>query len=54
MGKHVEAIDLLLKGSKVQKELTALKKLVERYRFKEALKAVGKLAEALNHITQGE
>jgi HPt (histidine-containing phosphotransfer) domain-containing protein len=50
-GKQVDALDELLKSCPVQKELAEVKKLVGRYRFKEALKAIDKLEEAVNNIT---
>jgi CheY-like chemotaxis protein len=48
-GKQVDELDRLLKGRPVQKELADVKKLVERYRFKEALQALDKLTEALKN-----
>jgi CheY-like chemotaxis protein len=47
-GKQVEALAVLLEGSMFHQELVDLKKRVERYQFKAALSAAGKLEKRLS------
>jgi len=48
-GLQVEELTSLLKGSDVQQQLAELKNLTDRYRFKDALKVMDELAEALEN-----
>jgi len=53
VGKKVDALSLLMEGSRVQKEFNMLKKRVESYRFKEALQALFTLSKAIKKLNEG-
>ncbi len=53
-GKHVTDLEKLLHGTEATKELAKLKKHMEGYQFKKALKTVNLLKELLKETSKGE